>query len=185
MVGLVDFKFHLKPHILANTSIFRLYDVSITRRNETELQIALFSNLNQLVPYSFGNKLCPAPIPQKLLLDDLIDFIAKLDGQFHINIAFGHVQGVSGSFYVFDGSHMKHRCYEMETKILDWQKRVNRKFKVLGIVVAVFGLALIVFGFGAFMPPQILLSAAGVGLIVLGGYLFIDEFRILDEGETA
>jgi membrane-bound ClpP family serine protease len=70
----------------------------------------------------------------------------------------------------------------MET---NWQKRVNRKFKVLGIVTAVFGLALIIFGFGAYMTPQIPLSVAGVGLIVLGAYFFIDEFRILDEGESA
>ncbi len=70
---------------------------------------------------------------------------------------------------------------EMET---NWQKRVNRKFKVLGVRVAVFGLALIVFGFGAYMTPQIPLTVAGIGLIVLGGYLFIDEFRILEADEV-
>lgn len=67
-----------------------------------------------------------------------------------------------------------------EVKSLDWQKRVNRKFKVLRAVTAIFGLALIVFGFGAFMTLQNLLCAASVGLIVLSIYFFIDEFRILD-----
>lgn len=71
----------------------------------------------------------------------------------------------------------------METKTLALCKRLSRKFKVLGVTVAIFGLALIVFGFGAFMTPQILLCVAGVGLIVLGGYFVIDEFRILDEDE--
>jgi hypothetical protein len=35
---------------------------------------------------------------------------------------------------------------EMETKTLAWCKRLSRKFKVLGVIVAIFGLALIVFG---------------------------------------
>jgi hypothetical protein len=31
------------------------------------------------------------------------------------------------------------------------------------------------------MTPQIILCVAGIDLIALGVYLFIDEFRILDE----
>jgi hypothetical protein len=66
----------------------------------------------------------------------------------------------------------------------NWQKRINRKFKVLGFFVAIFGLAMIVYSFGAFSTPQLPLSVAGFGLIVLGGYLFIDEFRILEADEN-
>jgi hypothetical protein len=60
---------------------------------------------------------------------------------------------------------MKHRCYRLETK------KYAQKFKVMGVVSAILGLVVMASGI-----TYALYCVAGLALIGLGVYLFVDDW---------
>jgi hypothetical protein len=119
----------------------------VTARFESEIDVlskVLFLHLHELVPYGFGDKLCPTSVSHKFLFQNLIDLVAQLGGQFHVDIALWHRHGFVGSFYVVDGSHMEHRCCGLETK---QASHMPKFLKAFFIAVALYTLIFLLFIF--------------------------------------
>jgi sulfite exporter TauE/SafE len=60
---------------------------------------------------------------------------------------------------------MKHGCYEMETK------KYTQKFRVMGIFLGILGVVVMASGI-----TSARYCSAGLAIIILGVYLFIDDW---------